>query len=151
VRNRANAADWIAFSVARLNDIFLAQRETAQARGNHPDRTFADAPARQPGSARRGAALREWKEVAYPSAWTAAAAHWQLAEADALGVYLWDLARKLGDGGGQARAAGFFGENDMTSQPLRVNISGGGIGQNGAHPVALPRPARTLPDRGRHQ
>jgi len=116
VRNRADAGNWIAdvlaFSVARmeapavaallrswqagdcetaarLNDLFLAQRETAEARAESVQ--MGHSLTRLLTSLKLPAAstLREWTEVAYPAAWAAAAAHWRLLETDALTAYLW--------------------------------------------------------------
>jgi urease accessory protein len=109
---RAWIADALVFSVARaeapavaalfgswragdteaaetLNGLILASRETAEARaetaqmGHSLTRLLANLglPA--------ATHLVRWDEVAYPTAFSAAAAHWSLDEKDAVTAYLW--------------------------------------------------------------
>lgn len=116
VRNQTDAGNWIAdvlaYSIARmeapavaallkswqandaatalrLNGLFLAQRETAEARAESVQMGHSLTRLLVSLKLPAAAILREWTEVAYPTAWAAAAAHWQLAEAEALTAYLW--------------------------------------------------------------
>ena len=80
--------------VSRLNDDFLASRETAELRaetaqmGYSCARLLADLPAytAQPGWAARLAAV---ETPAFPTAWTCAAAAWRIPPEMALSAYLW--------------------------------------------------------------
>lgn len=78
--------------VCRLNAEFIATRETAELRaetlqmGYSLTRLLRDLPD-TPETTR--AALLEMREIAYPVPWAAAAAHWQIEEADAASTYLW--------------------------------------------------------------
>lgn len=78
--------------VARLNAEFIATRETSELRaetlqmGYSLARLLRDLP-ETPEATK--AALLELGELAYPTPWAAAAAHWQIDDADAASTYLW--------------------------------------------------------------
>ncbi|KAF7600214.1 MAG: urease accessory protein UreF [Candidatus Dactylopiibacterium carminicum] len=78
--------------VARLNAEFTATRETAELRaetlqmGYSLARLLRDLP-EIPDSVRETHA--GLTEIAFPTAWAAAAAHWQIGEQDAASTYLW--------------------------------------------------------------
>ena len=81
-------------ALQRLNDDFLASRETAELRaetvqmGYSLRRLLTDLPAfaDDPAAVAR---LGRWDEIAYPIVWGGAAAQWQVAVPDALAAYLW--------------------------------------------------------------
>lgn len=78
--------------VARLNAEFIATRETAELRaetlqmGYSLARLLRDLPDTPEHTK---AALLNLGEIAFPTPWAAAAAHWQIEEADAANAYLW--------------------------------------------------------------
>jgi len=78
--------------VTRLNAEFIATRETSELRaetlqmGYSLARLLRDLPEMPDGVRETHAALRE---IAFPTAWAAAAAHWQIDEGDAATAYLW--------------------------------------------------------------
>lgn len=78
--------------VARLNAEFIATRETAELRaetlqmGYSLARLLRDLPDTPEHTK---AALLNLSEIAFPTPWAAAAAHWQIEEADAANAYLW--------------------------------------------------------------
>ena len=78
--------------VARLNAEFIATRETAELRaetlqmGYSLARLLRDLPDTPEHTK---AALLSLSEIAFPTPWAAAAAHWQIEEADAANAYLW--------------------------------------------------------------
>jgi urease accessory protein len=78
--------------VARLNAEFIATRETAELRaetlqmGYSLARLLRDLPDTPEATK---AALLNLSEIAFPTPWAAAAAHWQIEEADAANAYLW--------------------------------------------------------------
>lgn len=81
-----------AAEVQRLNGEFIATRETAELRaetlqmGYSLARLLRDLP-EMPDTIRDTHA--QMREIAFPTPWAAAAAHWQLTEADAATTYLW--------------------------------------------------------------
>lgn len=81
-----------AAAVASLNAEFIATRETAEIRaetlqmGFSLARLLRDLP-EMPDALR--ATFAGFGETAFPTAWAAAAAHWQLAEHEAATAYLW--------------------------------------------------------------
>ena len=81
-----------ASEVARLNAEFIATRETAELRaetlqmGYSLARLLRDLPDTPEHTK---AALLSLSEIAFPTPWAAAAAHWQIEEADAANAYLW--------------------------------------------------------------
>lgn len=78
--------------IARLNERFIAMRETAELRaetlqmGYSLARLLRDLP-EIPTEAKH--VLRDFGEIAFPTAWSAAAAHWHIAEDAAAQAYLW--------------------------------------------------------------
>ena len=78
--------------VTRLNAEFIATRETAELRaetlqmGYSLARLLRDLPEMPDAIRETHATLNE---IAFPTAWAAAAAHWQLGESDAATTYLW--------------------------------------------------------------
>lgn len=86
---------WLAtdeVQIASLNAEFIATRETAELRaetlqmGYSLARLLRDLDEFPPGLKET---LQGLGEIAFPCAWAAAAAHWQLAETEAAGAYLW--------------------------------------------------------------
>lgn len=81
-----------AAAVRRLNAEFIATRETAELRaetlqmGYSLARLLRDLP-EMPESLRE--AFGQLREIAFPTAWAAAAAHWQADETEAAAAYLW--------------------------------------------------------------
>lgn len=84
------AADCTA--IRRLNAEFIATRETAELRaetlqmGYSLARLLRDLP-EMPDTLRE--AFAPLREIAFPTAWAAAAAHWQISEEEAISAYLW--------------------------------------------------------------
>ncbi|MFT3737000.1 MAG: urease accessory UreF family protein [Rhodocyclaceae bacterium] len=78
--------------VQRLNMEFIATRETAEIRaetlqmGYSLARLLRDLPEMPDSIRETHAAINE---ISFPTAWAAAAAHWQLDEEDAVATYLW--------------------------------------------------------------
>ncbi|GAB2880033.1 urease accessory protein UreF [Uliginosibacterium flavum] len=78
--------------VARLNAEFISTRETAELRaetlqmGYSLARLLRDLPD-TPGTSKT--ALLDLREIAFPTPWAAAAAHWQIDELEAATAYLW--------------------------------------------------------------
>ncbi len=78
--------------ICRLNAEFIATRETAELRaetlqmGYSLARLLRDLPDTPEHTK---AALLNLSEIAFPTPWAAAAAHWQIEEADAANAYLW--------------------------------------------------------------
>lgn len=78
--------------LARLNAEFLATRETSELRsetlqmGYSLARLLRDLPETMDSTRK---ALAELGEIAFPTAWAAAASGWQIAEEDAANAYLW--------------------------------------------------------------
>jgi urease accessory protein len=89
------AADCVAHcgEAARLNSLFIASRESAELRaetlqmGYSFRRLLHELP--EFAGSRCLAALDAFDELAFPTAWSAVAAHWQIDPADALTAYLW--------------------------------------------------------------
>ena len=80
--------------LARLNEDFLASRETAELRAEtvqmgYSLRRLLSGLAAFGSDRGAMARLERFEEIAYPVAWAAAAAQWQVPAADALGAYLW--------------------------------------------------------------
>ncbi|WP_217423319.1 urease accessory protein UreF [Uliginosibacterium aquaticum] len=81
-----------ACEVARLNAEFIATRETSELRaetlqmGYSLARLLRDLPDTPEATK---TALLELREIAFPTPWATAAAHWQIEELDAANAYLW--------------------------------------------------------------
>ncbi|MDP5237999.1 urease accessory protein UreF [Uliginosibacterium sp. 31-16] len=81
-----------AAEVARLNAEFIATRETSELRaetlqmGYSLARLLRDLPDTPEATK---ITLLSLSEIAFPTPWAAAAAHWQIEEADAASAYLW--------------------------------------------------------------
>lgn len=81
-----------ASAIAHWNDLFLASRETAELRaetlqmGYSLARLLGDL---LPTESDTCTALHAMPEIAYPTAYACAAAHWKIRENDALVAYLW--------------------------------------------------------------
>ncbi len=78
--------------LAKLNETFIALRETAEVRAETLQMGYSLARLLRdldgvPEYIRN--TLHAMDETAYPTAWAAAASHWQLSEADAAQAYLW--------------------------------------------------------------
>ncbi|MDO6385766.1 MULTISPECIES: urease accessory protein UreF [unclassified Uliginosibacterium] len=78
--------------IARLNAEFIATRETSELRaetlqmGYSLARLLRDLPDTPEATK---TALLELREIAFPTPWAAAAAHWNIDETDAANAYLW--------------------------------------------------------------
>lgn len=81
-----------AAEVARLNAEFIASRETSELRaetlqmGYSLTRLLRDLPDTPEATK---ATLATLTEIAFPTPWAAAAAHWKIEESDAASAYLW--------------------------------------------------------------
>jgi urease accessory protein len=89
---RAGEATQVSARVSELNERFIAMRETAEMRaetlqmGHSLARLLRDL-ADVPDALKK--ALSAFDELAYPTAWAAAAAHWEIGEEQAVQAWLW--------------------------------------------------------------
>jgi len=79
-------------AIAHWNELFLASRETAELRAETVQMGYSLARLLGdllPAQSNTCTALRAMPEIAYPTAFACAAAHWEIPENDALVAYLW--------------------------------------------------------------
>ncbi|MBS1157665.1 MAG: Urease accessory protein UreF [Proteobacteria bacterium] len=82
--------------IARLNDEFLASRESAELRAETAQMGFSlhrlVRDLRDPGLATVDSTLAGLGEITFPTAWAGLAAHWQIEPLAAVTAYLWSWA-----------------------------------------------------------
>lgn len=124
-------------TVARLNDEFLASRESAELRAETVQMGFSLrrllADLRDPGLAPVATALAEWPELGFPTVWSGIAACWQIDPDAALTAYLWSWAEN------QVMAA-------LKAVPLGQAAGQRLLAELGGQLPAIARQAQSLPE-----